>query len=58
MKYKTVELVSIAVGLYLVLEAVGSIMFLEGDPLFQMGRMIRIGIGAFLIYLGYSRMIK
>ena len=58
MKYITINTVSIVFGLYMVVEATGSILLLEDDPLFNFGRFIRIAIGAFLIYLGCYRMIK
>ena len=58
MNTKTVNTIVIIFGGYMIIEASGSILFLEDDSLFNFGRMLRIGIGAFLIYLGYYRMIK
>jgi len=37
-------------GLYLILEGLGSLIaFSDQDPLFQAGRLLRVGIGVFMI---------
>jgi len=37
-------------GLYLILEGLGSlIVFSDQDPVFQAGRLLRVGIGVFMI---------
>jgi len=39
-------------GLYLILEGMASFLFLEGDPVFQMGRLARVAIGfLFLVFI-------
>jgi hypothetical protein len=58
MNYKGIDLVAIILGLYLIFEAIASLILLEGDPTYQMGRMFRVVIGVFLVYIGANRMIK
>ena len=58
MKYNGIDLVAIILGLYLVFEAIASLILLEGDPIYQMGRMFRVVVGVFLVYIGANRMIK
>jgi len=50
--------VTIILGIYLIAEAVGSFLFVaDGNPLFQLGRVLRIIIGIFII-LVTLKMIK
>ena len=58
MTHKPISIIAVVFGGYLVIEAAGSILFLEDDPLFNMGRFVRIIIGVFIIYIGYYRMLK
>jgi len=52
-----VRLAVVLVGLYLVIEGVGSIFsFADQDPLFQVGRIVRVMIGFFLIAVVQGRM--
>lgn len=39
-------------GFYLIVEGLGSFFLLEGDPMFQIGRLIRVALGfTFLVFI-------
>lgn len=58
MKYNSTELITLLLGLFLIVEAIGSFFLLEHEPLFQFGRIIRVIIGFFFLYLVFAKRVK
>lgn len=38
------------VGFYFIIEGIGSLFYLEGEPIFQIGRVLRIAVGIILVF--------
>lgn len=38
------------VGFYFIIEGIGSLVYLEGEPIFQIGRVLRIAVGIILVF--------
>jgi len=57
-KYNWLGITTILVGLYLIIEGIGSyILFDDQNDLFQLGRIFRVGAGFFLVFV-VSRKLK
>lgn len=57
-KYNWFSIATIAIGLYLIFEGIGSlIVFDDQNEIFQAGRIFRVIAGFFLVFI-VSRMLK